>query len=530
MLTRSMEVADADVVKGLCRPGALGGGAVELRTTHASWVFLRGDDVWKVKRPVALGFLDFRTLEARRRFCEEEVRLNGRLAPQIYLGVEPVRRSARGLTVGARAPGDVVDWAVHMKRLPDDASAAARLARGTLDAEDLGALAETLAVFHRACREAPSLAGEAALRANVEQNFGETEAFVGELLDRDTFDEARAFQLGWLSAHGDLVRARQREGRIREGHGDLRLEHVYLMRDAEGRPRPVVIDCLEFDERFRCGDVAADVSFLAMELEAERRPELAAGFLARYAEASDDFGLFAVVDFYLSYRAWIRGKVAALVAADAASSPEARRAKRLEARRDFALARSCAGRALDPGFVVAVGGVIGAGKSTLASALGRALAVPVVSSDRTRKAVAGLSPTARGDAALYTEARRDAIYGQVLRRAEAVVRAGRGVVLDATFAEPRWRAAAGAVARAGGVPFVFIEVTFADEEALKARLRARRASPSTSDATDLELEGFRRRYVPPAESEGAPLLHVDGGGPEERTLASALAGLRALLK
>jgi len=528
-----------DLVAGLLVPGALGGsGRTELRTTHASWVFLRGDDVWKVKRPVAFGFLDFKTVEARRRFCEEEVRLNGRLAPEIYLGIEPVRRSGHGFVVGKRGPAggeDVVDWAVHMRRLPDAASAAARLARSALGADDLAILAERLAAFHRAARVTPDFGAAARLRANVDENFAETERLigglldqrlVGGLLDRDSFEETRAFQSGWLDAHEALVRLRQREGRIREGHGDLRLEHVYFLPEAAPSRSPVVIDCVEFDERFRCGDVAGDVGFLAMELEAVRRPDLGAGFLARYAEASDDFGLYAVLDFYLSYRAWIRGKVAALVARDAATSADLRRAKRDEARRDFALARSYARRAADPAFVVAVGGMIGSGKSTLASALGRALAAPVVSSDRTRKALAGLEPTARAGAELYTDVHRDRTYGEVLGRSGVVAASGRGVVLDATFAEGRWRAAAAAGARSLGATFVLIEVTCADETTLRTRLAHRRGAAFASDATDAELDGFRRRYAAPDDSEGIPLLHVDGGGTEARALGAALDGLR----
>ena len=191
----------------------------------------------------------------------------------------------------------------------------------------------------------------------------------------------------------------------------------------------MVIDCIEFNDRFRCGDVAGDVAFLAMELEAARRPDLAAGFLARFAEASDDFGLYGVLDFYLSYRAWVRGKVAAFVAAD----PERGRGRARAQAGGGAPAtsrsrdRSRAARSIAP-FVIAVGGVIGSGKSTLAAALGRELAVPVVSSDRTRKAIAGLAATARGGADLYTDAAVERTYGEVLRRAGAVlfVRTRRG--------------------------------------------------------------------------------------------------------
>jgi aminoglycoside phosphotransferase family enzyme/predicted kinase len=495
----------------------------EVRTTHSAWVYLRGGDVWKIKRPVRLGFLDFSDPEARRRFCEDEVRLNRRLAPDVYLGVVPVRRAGRGLTLGG--DGEIVDWAVHMRRLSDEASAAAMLARGRLGAAELAALAERLAVFHREARETPEAGGRAALARNVDENFAETERFVVDLVDRRTFEDARAFQQGWLAAHADLLDARVAQRRIREGHGDLRLEHVYF---DEATRRPLVIDCVEFSERLRCGDVAADVAFLAMELDAEGRPELAAGFLARFAEASDDFGLYAVLDFYMSYRAWVRGKVAAIVAGDAQAPAAAREAKRLEARDRFALARSYAGRPVEAPFVIAVGGLPGTGKSTLAAALGNALAVPVVSSDVTRKRMAGLAPDARGPVDLYTDANRDRVYAEVLRRGGLAVAAGRGVVLDATFAMRRWRAGAVTLARGGSAPCVFIEVVCADPAVLRARLAGRRGKPSVSDATDAELEALARRHERPGASEGLAVMRVDGGGTPEAALESALGGLRRL--
>jgi aminoglycoside phosphotransferase family enzyme/predicted kinase len=498
---------------------------VELRATHASWVFIAGADVWKVKRPVNLGFLDFSTVEARKKCCEDEVRLNRRLAPDVYLGVEPVRRDADGLRLGGSGgDGPIVDWAVHMRRLPDGASAASRLARGALDAPRLAALAARVAAFHAAARAVPARGELGALRENVEQNFAETERFVGDLVDRDTFEDARAFATGWLDDNAELVQRRVAEGRSREGHGDLRLEHVYFPSDDAEAP-PLVIDCVEFAERYRAGDVAADVAFLAMELDLAGRPDLASGFLARYAEAADDFDLYRVLDFYASYRAWVRGKVAALVASDEGAAAELRRAKREEARRDFALARAYAGRPLDPPFIVAVGGVPGSGKSTLAAALGVALAAPVISSDRTRKALAGLKPTERGGPELYTDESRARIYAELLRRADAVVASGRSVILDATFSEPSRREEARLFARTRGAQLVLVELG-CDPSVLRARLARRRAGGSVSDATDTELDELMRRHQTPDPREGTPVVRLDGALPPLRVADEALAELR----
>ena len=211
------------IVQDLLRREAhgLASGKVTLRTTHASWVFLTDADVWKLKRPVALGFLDFRDVESRRRACQEEVRLNRRLAPGVYLGVEPVRRTSRGHALVGEGP--VVDWAVHMRRLPDTASADALLEQGRLDAASLSAVAERLATFLAAARPTPEFGDPAVLGRNLDENFDQVAPFVGDLLDQETFDEVQAFQRGELTRNAARFAARVAEARVREGHGDLRL-------------------------------------------------------------------------------------------------------------------------------------------------------------------------------------------------------------------------------------------------------------------------------------------------------------------
>jgi aminoglycoside phosphotransferase family enzyme/predicted kinase len=515
-----MTASDASdtIVRDLARAGAYPPPrppAVGVRTTHASWVFLAGDAAWKVKRPVALGFLDFRKAEARRRACEDEVRLNRRLAPEVYQGVVPIHLGPAGHAFHGGGP--VVDWAVRMRRLPDEASAAALLRAGRLTSERLAALAARLAAFFADARVTPDFGRPSALRFNVDENFVQVEPYVGAgaaaLVDRATFEDIRRFQQAELVSREAHFAERVSAGRIREGHGDLRLEHVYFLPEAGGAERVTVIDCIEFNERFRCGDIAAEVAFLAMELEAAGRPDLAAGFLARFAEASGDFRLYSVLDFYLSYRAFVRGKVAAFLAGDAAADPALRRSKHDEARRCFALSRAFSGAPVDPPFVIAVGGMIGSGKSTLAEALGRELAAPVVDSDRMRKRLAGLAPTDRGDATLYSDGRTEATYAALLEQAAAVVRARRGVILDATFRSRKHRAAAAAMAEAAGARFVLLETRCADRRILQERLRRRAAGPAVSDARENLLEAFEKSYEPVASSERGVHVVVDTSAP-----------------
>jgi aminoglycoside phosphotransferase family enzyme/predicted kinase len=488
-------------------------------TTHISWVFLTDLDVWKLKRPVDYGFVNYTTLERRQRSCEDEVRLNRRLAPDVYLGVVPVRLGPRGHWFGL--DGDVVDYAVHMRRLPDERSAEALFRRGELTADHLAHLAERLALFFADAPPAPEAGALEVIRENVLENFTQTDAFVSRLLSRDTFDAVRAWQLGILERHSDRFRDRAAQGRVRDGHGDLRLEHVYF-ESAE----PIVIDCVEFNSRLRSGDAASDVAFLAMELTARSRVDLAELFLAAFALESDDYDLYGVVDFYSGYRAWVRAKVAAFLAADSSTPPEKATRKAEEARSLFALAHSYMEARSDAPPVIAVGGLIGSGKSTLAAAIGRARGIPVIASDRVRKALAGVRPTEPAPGGAYSAAFSARTFEEMFRRAGVVVDSGRGVVLDATFRERALRLAARDLARAVGRRFLFVE-TMCDEATLRARLRRRALGPSVSDADEPLLARVRAEFEPVTELEAVEYIRVDTTGPPDAAARAALDALVA---
>ena len=488
-------------------------------TTHISWVFLTDREVWKLKRPVDYGFVDYSTLERRRRCCEDEVRLNRRLAPDVYLGVVPVRLGPRGHWFGP--DGDIVDYAVRMRRLPEERCAEALLRRGALTREHLTRLAARLARFFADAAPAPKAGAFGAIRENVTENFAQVEPFVGRFVSRETFEAVRSWQLGVLQRDPGRFRARVEQGRIHDGHGDLRLEHVYF-EDAD----PIVIDCVEFNERLRHGDVAADVAFLAMELTARARADLAELFLAGFALESDDYDLYGVVDFYAGYRAWVRGKVAAFLAADPSTPQEKVVRKAQEARTLFALARSYADARSGKQPVIAVGGVIGSGKSTLAEALGRAAGIPVVSSDRVRKALAGVRATERAPEGVYAASFSARTFDELFRRAAVVLASGRGVVLDATFRRRELRLRARDLARRYGRRFLFAE-TVCDEATLRERLRRRATAPSVSDAGEALLERVRAEFEPVTELDAGEHVRVDTSGPPERAVRVVMTALPA---
>ena len=510
-----------DLATDLLRPEAYPApypGHVELRETHLSRVFLTEGDVFKVKKAVRFAFLDFTSLEARQRACEAEIVLNSRLSAGTYLGLVPVRLDDRGRHhLGPE--GEVVDWAIHMLRLPDAFRGDQRLAAGTLDRRHLEAVAIRIAELHGRAGASPMLEAwgtRDAVARNVRESFAEVDAGDERLLTIAQQREVVSWQLDFLREHGEIFARRLAEGRVREGHGDLRLEHVYLGERGE----LTIIDCLEFDPRYRWADTCADVAFFSMDLAAHGRVDLAERFLALYARATDDYGLYAVVDFYEAYRAYIRGKIATLTARNGNS--EARDAALAEARRYFALSLSAGRRSLLDPAVVAVGGVIASGKSTIAEELGERLSAPVIDADRTRKRLLGLPATFHDTSSAfegpaYNDAATDRVYTELMVRADAVLASGRPVVLDASFRSATLRQAARDLAAKHGVPFCFVECR-AHPETCRDRLRTREHEVSVSDGRLEIFDAFLARMVPSTELPAAERLVLDTEVPLEETM------------
>ena len=484
-------------------------------TTHLSRVVVNERDVWKRKRPVELGFVDFRTIQARKAACDAEVRLNRRLAPDVYYGVVPIVEG-----------GEVVDWAVHMRRLPQEERADDLLAQSALGRIELDLVATTLAEFHASARsdaEVARFGSVESIRFNVEENFQQTEATIGDYLLPNEARELVLWQREILRERGPLIAGRAACGRVRDGHGDLRLEHVYFEHD---KARPTIIDCIEFADRFRFADVCADVAFLSMDLAAHGRVDLAEHFLARYARAANDFDLYDLVDFYESYRATVRGKVAAILARDPGAPDETRAEAAREARRSFALALAADRRSLLRPSVVAIGGLIASGKSTTAELVARETSAPIVDADRTRKSMLGKEPTehVHDDAwsGAYDPKFTQAVYEEVLRRADAVLRSGRPVVVDASFRSPAMRASVRALARKHGVPFHFIECR-APRDVCRARLVKRASEAHVSDGRIAIFDAFASKWEPPREISPDELVVLD----TTRSEIEQLAVLRA---
>ncbi len=492
---------------------------LELRETHISWVFLSEDRVWKIKRPVALGFLDFSTLDRRRAACEAEIELNRRLAPDVYLGLSPIRRSDDGRHRIDGDRGEIVDWAVSMRRLPDRSRADQLLEAGNLDEDRIDQLAQRLADFHSRSPTSEAITAYGApdaIAGNVEENFEQTRESIQHYLEKDEVAELVEDQRSFLSDHREAFEDRMRAGRIRDGHGDLRLEHCYFLDDGLA-----IIDCIEFNDRFRYGDVAIDLAFLAMDLDWHGRVDLGERLLARYALLSNDYDFYPLIDFYAGYRAYVRAKIASLCAIDQDLDWSERQSADHAARPYYLLALACDRQPLLEPRVVAVGGWIGAGKTTVANWLCSELSAPRVSSDRTRKFILGESPSTKNlddpFSGAYTAEISERVYEEVLRRADAVLRSGRSVVLDASFRTIDDRRRARDLAAEHGVPFHLVECRL-DREELRARLKQRDLANEVSDGRAEILDSFIEGWETIDELATGEHLVLDTSMPKDAVL------------
>jgi aminoglycoside phosphotransferase family enzyme/predicted kinase len=498
---------------------------VEIRETHVSRVYLVGPDVYKLKKAVSLGFLDYSTLEQRRRMCELEVELNRRLAPSVYLGVEKVTRAGSSFQLGGT--GRAVDYLVHMRRLPDERMLTSLIEADQAGAADLEQVGRRLAAFHRDAARGPAIDRfglPETIAANVEENFDQVSPFVGRALTPAAFAAVATFARQFLRDQRDLLLDRVAAGCVCDGHGDLRTDHVYLDGGIE------VIDCIEFNDRFRYGDRAADLAFLVMDLAAHGRPDLAGALLRGYRGLLDD-DAGAVMDFYCCYRAFTRGKVACIRASQAPGTPGARDAF-AEARRYFHLALRYASGPRRPWLAVMCG-LTGTGKTTLARRLAGLLAAEVLSADPIRKGLAGLAPTAARpdqlDDGLYSEEMNERVYRAMRDSARGRLAEGRDVILDATYRRRGDRLAARALAREMGADFLAVECVTAPE-AVRRRLAERARDPSNwSDGRWEVYLAQREAFEPLDELSQDERLRVDTELPLERQAEEVLGALEAAL-
>jgi len=428
----------------------------EVRETNTSVLLLFGDRVYKVKKPVNLGFLDFRTSDARRRACQAELRLNRRLAPDVYLDVVRVSASDRR----------VLDHAVVMRRMPDALRLSTLVKQGEPVEDHLRGLARLLAAFHAGAVRGPRISAEGigGLRRRWEDNLRETRGFRGTLLDADKHQRISELASAYIAGRSRLLDERVASGQVVDGHGDLIADDVFCLPD-----HPRVLDCLEFDARLRWVDVLDDAAFLAMDLEHLGRQDLADRFLDWYREFSASPSPASLRHHYVAYRAFVRAKVSCIRALQ--GEPTANDDAKSYA--DLAL------RHLERAEVrlVLVGGAPGMGKTTVGRALADRLGYVLLRSDLVRMEV-----QLPGSRDRYSDAARNATYRELLARARAALEHGESVIIDATWGDAEQRAAAARVAATSASRLVAVECRAPVDLAAKRAEQRLEAGTDASEA------------------------------------------------
>ncbi|MBA3027767.1 MAG: AAA family ATPase [Desulfobacteraceae bacterium] len=462
---------------------------IEMRETHISVVFLTGTRAYKLKKPKNLGFLDFRTLANRKRACDREVTLNRRMSRGIYIEVVNIFQDDSS-RISLNPGGKIIEHAVKMVQLPDDANFGNLLKNGRITTDQVKSLGELLSAFYSQAERSPGMdefGKPDLIQWNMEENFTQIQPFAEKWLAPDQWEFIRQVCRSFLTHHQSLFFHRMEKGRIRDGHGDLRTDHVYFHNSIQ------VIDCIEFNERFRYGDCALDLSFLIMDLDHLGYPDQGRLLLSVYAETARDPEVYALLDFYAAYRALVRLKVTCLamdgnLQDQGPVMPEIRRY--LNQAYQYAV---LFGRP----FLWVFCGLPASGKSTLARKVAEALFMPLFQSDVIRKDdQKEPSPEVvafnTGD---YRPIVRGRVYARLLNLALEELKQGKSVALDATFSGSKWRDAAVQLAQDANCGLVFIQCV-CTTETMKNRLKQRETNPGESDARLVHLDDILKNTEP----------------------------------
>jgi aminoglycoside phosphotransferase family enzyme/predicted kinase len=475
--------------------------------THISWVFIAPPFVFKVKKPVNLGFLDFSTLEKRQHFCQREIELNRRLCPQVYLGAVPIYETDFGFSF--EPSGETVEYAVKMTELPHGWFLSELLEKNLVGEKEINRVISTLHRFYQSETPTPEIerwGTPEKLKISTDENFAQVEPFVGKTISSAAFGAIRHFTDQFYIANDDLFHERILRHRILDCHGDLHLDHVHLTPEAT-----TIFDCIEFNDRFRFIDIANDLAFLAMDFDFEGRSDLASLLLQNAARKSGDAGMVKVANFYKCYRAFVRGKVESIQATEKETTNPQEHER--QASRYFRLALRYAIAGSQPLVLVVMGGV-GSGKTTVAKQLASELDWPVFSSDEIRKTLAGVPLAQRTPSELrhkiYSADMIQRTYTKLIENGLAVIRRSQdrrsrsdatraGAILDATFSTRALRKLLRDKCWKANVQFQFVDLEV-DPGEIKERLKAR--DEKTNETSDARLEDFEKlnaTYERPSE-------------------------------
>jgi aminoglycoside phosphotransferase family enzyme/predicted kinase len=502
---------------------------VRMLETHVSYLFFTGKSVYKVKKPVDYGFLDFTTLEKRHHYCLQEVALNSRISPQVYLGVVPICEQDGSFEI--EGSGKAVEYAVKMRQLPRKQALNELLQDDQVSEEDIRRVAVTIANFHKGAATGPDitkLGDLKAVRQNVEENFQQMGHDISRCLSQEVFDDLLAYGRAFMDVKAELFARRAKAGWVRDGHGDLHSANVFLEDDVH------IIDCIEFNDRFRCLDVTEDIAFLAMDLDFYGRADLSKVFISTYEEEINDHGGSDLLDFFKSYRAQVRGMVAGLRLDDPSLSDQDRREILGSSQAYYRLAHSYTQKVHSRPIMLLVAGLSGTGKTALSRELAKRWEMVHISSDITRKGLGGI----RAEDHRY-EAYEEGIYSpeftlltyeSMYEQAREELAGGKPVILDASFKKRIQREQALRIARELGTDFFVIECT-AQENEIERRLN-RRIQVGEETLSDARWEIYPQQKADWQPIEEVPEDHyiqLDTTGSREETFKTLLQAVFARL-
>jgi len=527
------------LLQRLSAPSLYPGGIreVEIIQTHLSVVALAGDCAYKFKKPVKLPFADFSTLERRERFCREELRLNRRLCPELYLDVVALRGPSLGES-SFSGDGPVLEYAVRMRRLDESRLLDRLLASGEVEASAIAEVARQVCAFHRGAErgeEVARLGAPEPLRDHALGNFEETRPFLDEILPRRLHAALERRAAEDFARLLPLLSARAERGCVVDGHGDLHARNICL------EDPPVIFDCIEFDPCLRCGDTASEHAFLLMDLRFRGRRDLAEVYLKTVLEEDGDAEIPSLLPALMQYRALVRSKVASIAAREPGGDGPEEEGARAEARRYLRLAGALAAEEDGP-LWIAFHGLPGTGKTSLAAELAGIGSWPVLSSDLIRKELAGRNEGEKLPESCYSAEFNHRTYATLLERAEAASSREPVLLLDANFRRREERLRLRESSRRCGARLVLVSLSAEEDEdegVVRQRLErrgtdpratdaAREAPGQTTDASDADWDVYRKLKVqtePPSSAEVDLLLALDATLESEELVDEALASL-----
>lgn len=476
--------------------------------THASDVFIAPPYVYKIKKPVDFGFLDYSTLEKRKYYSYKELELNKKLCSRAYLGIEQISIKDGVLKLGA---GDqIIEYAVKMNLLAEEYFLHNLLTNDMVCESDFSRIAEKLANYYNSqipSNDLKQYGQPENIKSTIDQNLSLSKKFIGKTITSCAYNAIKSYNDYFFRNKSDLFRNRMENGWIRDCHGDLRLEHINMLSEDI-----CIYDCIEFNEMFRYIDIASDLAFLSMDLDYNGYNKFSSFFIKEISRIMKDKNLFEVLDFYKCYRAFVRGKVETIKALESEAPEDERELARRKADSFFKLALKYALFGSSPVIIVTFG-VIGTGKSTIAMALSQELSVDLLSSDIVRKRISGVSKFERKyeeyDTGIYSKDVTKQTYEDIFNNAEALINNGKSVIVDASFSKRSWRGSITKLAKELNIPIWFLQ-TQTPKNIIEQRLVKREHQEKTVSDGRLEiLDRFVSDFEQPLEISRDSLIKIN---------------------